>query len=147
MSPAATSQSNGSLSFSTFSNIINGKPRGSKSQHHGVSPATKEELWPVPIATEQDVDDAVDAAAAALPAWKKTPFDERCELVRKLGETFTQYEQEFTELLMAETGKPKTFASQSPYLYWWVYDNRRLTLVLKIWRSRAARSCAITTPS
>ena len=112
MSPSASSQSNGTISFTTFSNIVNGKPRGSKSQYHGVSPATKEELWPVPVATEQDVEDAVEAAAAAFPAWKDTPFDERCALVGKLSDLFMHYEQGFTELLMAETGKPKRFASQ-----------------------------------
>ncbi|SLM36819.1 aldehyde dehydrogenase [Lasallia pustulata] len=118
MSPSASSQSNGAssqssgtISFTSFSNIVNGKPRGSKSQYHGVSPATKEELWPVPIATEQDVEDAVEAAAAAFPAWKNTPFDKRCELVGKLSDLFMHYEQEFTELLMAETGKPKRFAN------------------------------------
>lgn len=116
MSPSTDSQSNGTISFTTFSNFVNGKPRGSKSQHHGISPVTKEELWPVPIATEQDVDDAVAAAAAAFPAWRNTPFDKRCELVRKLSDAFMEHEQEFTELLMAETGKPKTFASQYSYL-------------------------------
>ena len=146
MSPSATSHSNGTISFTTFSNIVNGKSRGAKSQHHGISPVTKEELWPVPIATEQDVDDAVEAAAAAFPAWKNTPFDERCELVRKLSDTFMQYEQEFTELLMAETGKPKMFASQYTYHCCWGYSNRRLTLLVKTWRSRAARSGSTITP-
>lgn len=116
MSPSADSQSNGTISFTTFSNYVNGKPRGSKSQHHGINPVTKEELWPVPVATEQDVDDAVKAAAAAFPAWKNTPIDERCELVRKLSDAFMEHEEEFTKLLMAETGKPKMFASLYSYL-------------------------------
>ena len=132
MSPSADSQSNGTISFTTFSNYVNGKPRGSKSQHHGINPVTKEELWPVPVATQQDVDDAVEAAAAAFPAWKNTPIDERCELVRKLSDAFMEHEEEFTKLLMAETGKPKIFASLYSYLCCQVYHRyRKLTLVLR----------------
>jgi delta 1-pyrroline-5-carboxylate dehydrogenase len=69
MSPGKVS----TLDFETFYNIIDGKQRGSDKIHHGINPATGQELWDVPIASQQDLDDAVAAAKKAFPAWRDTP--------------------------------------------------------------------------
>lgn len=99
------------LDFEKFYNIIDGQPRGSKDIHHGVNPATGQELWDVPIATEQDLNEAVAAAKKAFPAWRATPVQERKEKLVKLAELFTQYADEFTTLLCKESGKPKKVAA------------------------------------
>lgn len=106
MSPSKIS----GLNFEEFHNIIDGKQRGSKEIHNGVSPTSGENLWDVPIASEQDLNDAVAAAKKAFPAWRDTPIEKRKELLGRFAELFAQHEAEFTTLLCKETGKPRKFA-------------------------------------
>ncbi|KAF1988649.1 aldehyde dehydrogenase [Aulographum hederae CBS 113979] len=119
MSPSKVSQ----IDFKTFYNVVDGKQRGSKNFHQGINPATAEKLWDVPIATQQDVDDAVDAAQKAFKTWGKTPIEKRKELMKQFGELFAAHTDEFLELSCKETGKPKQFAVQEvggvkAYLDW-----------------------------
>ena len=102
MSPSKTF----SMDFTSFSNIIDGQLRGGKTVHNGIDPATKEKLWNVPCATQEDVEDAVVAAQNAFPAWAKTPFEERTALIMKFAEAYSTFEESFTELMTKETGKP-----------------------------------------
>lgn len=98
------------MDFSRFSNIVNGLPRDSKATYHGINPATGEALYNVPCASEQDLDDAVASAQRAFAPWSKTPFEERCRLVKDFAEAFLSYETPMKELLMKETGKPRYVA-------------------------------------
>ncbi len=102
MSPSKVS----TIDFKSFSNIVNGQPRGGKTKYNGINPATKEKLWDLPVATEQDIEDAVSAARKAFPAWSKTPFEERVKMLTQFAEAYERYENEFTELMLLETGKP-----------------------------------------
>lgn len=99
------------LSFDKFHNIIDGKPRSADKFHQGVDPSTGEKLWDVPIATQQDVDDAVVAAEKAFKTWSKTPVEERKKMITKFDELYRSYEKEFTDLMCKETGKPRMFAN------------------------------------
>ena len=94
------------VSFETFHNTIDGSPRTAKSQYHGVNPVTKEELWPVPVATEQDVEDAVAAAHKAFTSWKREAWKKRKQLLLDFSERVMIYEEAFTNLIIVETGKP-----------------------------------------
>lgn len=107
MSPSKTSN----LDFEKFTNTVNGEQRGSKNIHHGVDPTTGEELWDVPIATEQDFNEAVASAKKAFPAWRDTPIEKRKEMLMKFAELFGQHSEEFTTLLCKESGKPKQVAA------------------------------------
>lgn len=108
MSPSKVS----TLEFEKFYNIVDAKQRTSKNLHHGINPATGEELWDLPIATEQDLNDAVVAAKKAFPAWRDTPVEKRKELLLKFADLFSQHSEEFTDLLCKETGKPRKFAGE-----------------------------------
>lgn len=94
------------IDFKSFSNIVDGQPRSGKAKYTGINPATKEKLWDVPVATQQDVEDAVSAARKAFPSWSKTPFEQRAKLLAQFADAYEGYEKEFTELMVAETGKP-----------------------------------------
>ena len=94
------------IQWDQFSNIIDGKPRGGKEKHQGTNPATGEKLWDVPIANQQDVDDAVVAGQRAFEKWSQVPFEKRKEQVNKLKDLYMSYTDEFTELLEKESGKP-----------------------------------------
>lgn len=102
MSPSKVS----TISWDSFHNTVDGKPRGGKAKHHGVNPATGEELWEVPIGTQQDVDDAVEAAKRAFPEWSEIPFDKRKEMIQKFCDLYMSYADEMIDLLCSETGKP-----------------------------------------
>lgn len=106
MSPSKVS----TISFDSFSNIVDGKPRGAEEQHQGINPATQEKLWDVPIATQKDVDDAVESSRKAFVGWSQTPIEKRKEYLQKYSDLYMTYADELIELLCKETGKPKMFA-------------------------------------
>src|SRR4051812_41368732 len=92
-----------SLDFEKFYNIVDGKQRTSQQIHHGVNPSTGQELWDVPIASEQDLNDAVAAAKKAFPAWRDTPLEKRKEALVKIAELYQQHHEEFINLLCKES--------------------------------------------
>jgi len=94
------------LSFSKFYNIVDGELCSSNTISRAVDPATREELWEVPIASEQDVDNAVQAAKLAFKSWRKTPFEERVQSLNAWGDACKPYLKEFGEVIMKENGKP-----------------------------------------
>lgn len=98
------------LSFDVFHNIIAGKPRGSSKLHHGVDPATGKPLWNVPVATVDDVDDAVDASRKAFPAWSGLQYSERVKLLDQFADAFLKLAPQFTALLQTETGRTESVA-------------------------------------
>jgi len=106
MSPSKVSE----IKWDEFYNIVNGEKRGGKDKHQGINPATREKLWDVPIGTQQDVDEAVEAAQKAFESWSQVPIEKRKELIGKFKDHYMSYSDEMTTLLCAETGKPKQFA-------------------------------------
>jgi acyl-CoA reductase-like NAD-dependent aldehyde dehydrogenase len=65
----------------------------------------------VPIATQQDVNDAVDAGNKAFFTWSKTPIEQRKELMTKFVELYNEHVQDFATLITKECGKPRSFAT------------------------------------
>src|SRR3984957_1702402 len=72
------------------------------------TPATAEVLARTPISTVGDVDAAVQAAAAAFPAWRKTPPGERVQYLFKLKTLLEEHIDELAAITTRENGK--TFA-------------------------------------
>ncbi|KAH7559079.1 aldehyde dehydrogenase domain-containing protein [Bipolaris maydis] len=107
MSPGKVS----TLDFEKFYNIVDGQQRGSGQVHHGVNPATGQELWDVPVGSEKDLDDAVASAKKAFPAWRDTAVEERKALLAKVMESFQQHNDEFVNLLCKESGKPRKWSA------------------------------------
>ncbi|KAF2170087.1 hypothetical protein M409DRAFT_19694 [Zasmidium cellare ATCC 36951] len=106
MSPSKVS----TIKWDEFYNIINGQQRTGKDVHHGVNPSTGEKLWPVPIGNQKDVDEAVSVAQKAFESWRNVPIKERKEYLNKFKDVLLQHADDMTELLCAETGKPKQIA-------------------------------------
>lgn len=98
------------VDFTTFSNIINGEKRSSAKIGHGVNPSNKQPLWDVPIASEDDVNEAVAAAKKAFPAWSRTSWSERGKLLEKAREALLARKDEMAQLMMQEGGKPLMLA-------------------------------------
>jgi malonate-semialdehyde dehydrogenase (acetylating) / methylmalonate-semialdehyde dehydrogenase len=72
------------------------------------NPATAEVLAKVPLASAQDVGATVAAAAAAFPAWRRTPPQERIQYLFRFKRLLEQHGEEIARLTTQENGK--TFA-------------------------------------
>lgn len=110
MAPSATSTNGssgtGRLQFDTFHNVVNGKLVDTATTRNGINPATKKANAPVPVATSQDVDDAVTAAKAAFKSWSKTTIPQRKKALNDFAAALLEHKSEFAKLLTKEQGKP-----------------------------------------
>ncbi|MFM5929652.1 MAG: succinylglutamate-semialdehyde dehydrogenase [Novosphingobium sp.] len=66
-------------------------------------PATGEELW---RGKRSDVDETVQRARRAWPAWAAQPLATRMELVRRFANEVRKEADKFAQLISRETGKP-----------------------------------------
>jgi aldehyde dehydrogenase (NAD+) len=71
-----------------------------------VNPATGELLTRVPRGTDADIDIALDAAAAALPAWRATSPAVRAALLRRWADVVDQHAAEIEALESIDVGRP-----------------------------------------
>jgi aldehyde dehydrogenase (NAD+) len=71
-----------------------------------INPATREVLARVPRGGAEDVDAAVDAAAAAFPAWRDTSAATRGALVLRWAQLIGEHESELDRLESQEVGRP-----------------------------------------
>lgn len=87
--------------------FINGEFRdgAEKGRFKVLNPATEEVLTEVSDGTLADADDAVNAAAAALPGWAATPPRVRGEILRKAFELIMAQEERYARLITLENGK------------------------------------------
>src|ERR1044071_9590546 len=70
-----------------------------------VDPATQEILAEVPLSNEPDITGAIDAAAAAFPAWRRTPPEERIQYLFKLKQLLEEHLDEIARICPRENGK------------------------------------------
>ncbi|HWP34645.1 MAG TPA: CoA-acylating methylmalonate-semialdehyde dehydrogenase [Thermodesulfobacteriota bacterium] len=70
-----------------------------------VNPATADTLARVPLSTAADVDRAVQAAARALPEWRRTPPAERVQYLFRLKARLEAHLDELARTITTECGK------------------------------------------
>jgi malonate-semialdehyde dehydrogenase (acetylating) / methylmalonate-semialdehyde dehydrogenase len=101
MSSAATTQ------VPDLQNYIAGSWRRSSATEFSdvVNPATSELLARTPLSTSADVEAAVQAAAAAFPAWRRTPPGERVQYLFQLKNLLERHLDELARLITLENGK------------------------------------------
>ncbi|MFF4960868.1 aldehyde dehydrogenase family protein [Streptomyces sp. NPDC001222] len=75
-----------------------------------VNPADEQVIGRVPAGTAEDVDAAVQAARAALPAWAATPPARRAERLGALRDVLAARREEIAETVTAELGSPPEFS-------------------------------------
>src|ERR1700731_2293178 len=69
------------------------------------NPATAEVLARTPLSTAAEVDAAVQSAADAFPAWRRTPPGERVQYLFKLKNLLEEHLGELARLITEENGK------------------------------------------
>src|SRR5258708_16172765 len=78
------------------------------------NPATAELLARVPLSNAADVDAAVQAAADAFPAWRRTPPGERVQYLFKLKNLLEEHLDQLSPLITLEN--LKTFPQSKAHL-------------------------------
>lgn len=90
---------------SEFTMTINGQAVSSHSQLEAINPATEKVIAEFPDATQSHLEEAVQAAQQAFPAWSRLPVSERQRLVREFGEAIAANGEALMSLLTTEQGK------------------------------------------
>ncbi|HNJ13929.1 MAG TPA: aldehyde dehydrogenase family protein, partial [Anaerolineales bacterium] len=88
-------------------NYINGewvKP-SVKDYFDVINPATGQVIAKTPLGTRADVDAAAKAASDALPAWRRTPVNDRVQYLFKLRNLMRENGDEIAKLITNEAGK------------------------------------------
>ncbi|MEO8445506.1 MAG: NAD-dependent succinate-semialdehyde dehydrogenase [Gammaproteobacteria bacterium] len=96
-----------------------------------MNPATGEQLCTVPDCGAVETRRAIEAAAAALPAWRARPARERAGLLRKLHDLLFAHQEDLARLMTAEQGKPLTeargeIAYSAGFLEWFGEEAKRV---------------------
>lgn len=91
----------------TMKAFINGRYMESKTEKFMdiYDPSTGELIAKTPSCTKDEVEQAVAAAKAAYPAWKKTPAHKRAQLLFNLRNLIEENMEELTQIVCRENGK------------------------------------------
>ena len=91
-------------------NFINGEWQNASAAEWQdvVNPATGEALAQVPLSDAAEVTRAIEAAARAYPAWRRTPPEDRIQPLFKLKQLLEHHIDELSRIITQENGK--TFA-------------------------------------
>ena len=94
-------------SVTRLRNYVDGQWINSHSaeSHDVVNPATNQVIAGVPLAERTEVDAVVNAAAAAFPAWRRTPPEERIQPLFKLKALLEEHLDEIARIITQENGK------------------------------------------
>ena len=95
------------------------------------NPATGERLGHVPNCGEQEAEQAVAAAYAALPAWRAKTAKARSRILRRWFELIMAHQDELARLLTLEQGKPLAeargeIAYGAAYIEWYAEEGKRV---------------------
>ena len=89
-----------------FTLLIDGKPATSASSLEVINPATGRVFARCPAAGRRELDQAVEAARRAFPAWRALSYTERAERIARFCQSLRQHQDELARLLTLEQGKP-----------------------------------------
>jgi succinate-semialdehyde dehydrogenase/glutarate-semialdehyde dehydrogenase len=98
----------------------------------GVSdPATGEQLGTVPNMGADETRRAIEAANAALPAWRAKTAKERANILRKWFELMMANQEDLARLMTAEQGKPLAesrgeIAYAASFIEWFAEEGKRI---------------------
>lgn len=93
-------------------------------------PATGELIANVPDSTASAARAAVDAAHAALPAWRKTPAKARAQILKRWNDLVLAHQEDLGRLISREQGKPLAegrgeVAYAASYIEWFAEEATR----------------------
>jgi len=153
--------------------VINGQPGRAAETVRRRDPANHAAIvGTVDFADVEQAELAVQTVRSALPAWRATPFNERCAVLRSMAELMRQRREILAAIMVREVGKPWREADAdvaeaidfcdyyalemsklgSPRLTeqvlgeenYYVYQPRGVTVVISPWNFPLAITCGMT---
>ena len=88
-----------------YQNLVNGEWKSSEKEITIYSPINQEELGTVPAMSQAEVDEAMQAARAALPAWRALSAVERAAYLHKTAAILESDKEEIGTILAKEVAK------------------------------------------
>jgi acyl-CoA reductase-like NAD-dependent aldehyde dehydrogenase len=85
---------------------INGTWREAKEYVSLYSPYTEEAIAEIPLATKEDVDQAIEAAENARKAMKQMPAHQRAEILENIARIIEERPEEAAKIIATEASKP-----------------------------------------
>lgn len=111
--------------------FINGEWKVTKNKIDVVNPATGEKQYEAYIGERRDVQEAIQAAKDAFPAWSERAAVERADFLLAVCEIMLNEKERLAEVITKEMGKPLTDArgevqSAIDYFRWYAEEARRI---------------------
>ncbi|MFY8216225.1 MAG: aldehyde dehydrogenase family protein, partial [Chthoniobacterales bacterium] len=96
-----------------------------------INPSTGEILASVPIMGAAETQQAIEAAATAMAAWKKTSALERARILRRWFDLLIEHTEDLATILTSEQGKPLAearaeIAYGAGYIEWFAEEAKRI---------------------
>lgn len=91
--------------FTTFVNTVNGTSVTGKVTQ-GTDPSTRQKLWDVPVASSEDIENAVSSAKSAFAQWSKTSWSDRQNALLDARDVLIYHKPALAQLITKEGGKP-----------------------------------------
>ncbi|EHK66714.1 NAD-dependent succinate-semialdehyde dehydrogenase [Achromobacter arsenitoxydans] len=133
--------------------LIGGRavPAGQRPGLEVIDPATREVLGRVPVASPDDIDEALEAAHRAFPGWRDTAPLERAAILRRAATLMRERTARLAWLITRELGKPlteseKEVATAAEMFEWGAEEARRTYGRLIPGRVGGIRQMAIPEP-
>jgi len=99
-----------SLKDIQLAHLIDGQRLTSDEKHPVTDKYSGELLAEVPVASEKQVNDAVEAAVDAFDRFRFSSAEKRAEILQALHDGIARHADLFTELIVKEAGKPLSYA-------------------------------------
>lgn len=113
--------------------FIDGRWRKGDGSRSGavLNPATGEEIGRVPFASQDDIDDAIAAAARGFEVWRKTLPQDRAKVVRRIATLLRDQVEAIATVMTGEQGKPlaearNEVAATAEMFEWLAEESRRI---------------------
>ena len=92
--------------MASYKLLINGKLVSGSATMEVINPATEAVLGVCPRGGETEMEEAIQAAKSAFPAWSYRPISERRAMLMALADRIDAQQEELARLLTQEQGKP-----------------------------------------
>ncbi len=113
------------------------------------NPATGQKMGTIPKMGADETRRAIDAANAAMPAWRKMLAKERAAILRRWFDLMMENQDDLARLMTAEQGKPLAeskgeIAYAASFIEWFAEEAKRASMAIRSRRTRGDARIVVT---